>query len=67
MRWSDGITDSMDVNFSKLWEIVKGRGAWGVAVHGVLESDRTYLLNNNKNNVLERTAETSSKLRYRRT
>ena len=67
VRWLDGITDSMDVNFSKLWEIVKGRGAWGVAVHGVLESDRTYLLNNNKNNVLETTAETSSKLRYRRT
>ena len=67
VRWLDGITSSMDVNFSKLWEIVKGRGAWGVAVHGVLESDRTYLLNNNKNNVLERTAETSSKLRYRRT
>ena len=38
MRWLDGITDSMDINFSKFWEIVKDRNAWHVAVHGVTKS-----------------------------
>ena len=37
-RWLDSITDSVDVNLSKLWEIVKYRGAWHVAVHGVAKS-----------------------------
>ena len=41
VRWLDGITDLMDMNLSKLWEIVKDRGAWGVAAHGVLELHRT--------------------------
>ena len=40
MRWLDGITDSMNMNLSKLWEIVKNRGAWRAAVHGITESNR---------------------------
>ena len=50
IRWLDGLTDSMDMSLSKLWEMVKDREVWGPEVHGIAKN-QTQLSKDNNNNL----------------
>ena len=49
MRWLDGIINSMDMDLSKFWEIVKDREDWCTVIHGIAELDMIEGMNNNHN------------------